>query len=107
MYIQNSKDKPPLETPSRNELIKKEWEVITELQKMLKDPELTINEKLHASNVLAYHMNNLNKMLMQRGEKEQFEDQNLGDYVRGVEPRIARNFRRDFRVWKRKLSYRR
>ena len=107
MYIQNSKDKPPLETPSRDELIKKEWEVITELQKMLKDPELTINEKLHASNVLAYHMNNLNKMLMQRGEKEQFEDQNLGDYVRGVEPRIARNFRRDFRVWKRTLSYRR
>ena len=107
MYIQNSKDKPPLETPSRDELIKREWEVITELQKMLKDPELTINEKLHASNVLAYHMNNLNKMLMQRGEKEQFEDQNLGDYVRGVEPRIARNFRRDFRVWKRTLSYRR
>ena len=107
MYIQNSKEKPSLETPSRDELIKREWEVITELQKMLKDPELTVNEKLHASNVLAYHMNNLNKMLMQRGEKEQFEDQNLGDYVRGVEPRIARTFRRDFRVWKRTLSYRR
>ena len=49
----------------------------------------------------------MNKMLTHDGAKEQFEEQNLGDYVRGMEPRVARRFRRDFRVWKRTLTYRR
>lgn len=93
--------------PSREELILMEREIITELRKMLKDPDLTITERLRTASVLAYHMNTLNKMVAQNGEKEQFEEQNLGDYVRGVEPRIARRFRREFRVWKRTLSYRR
>ena len=80
---------------------------INELQKMLKDPELTVTEKTRVATVFAFHANTLNKMLTQKGEKNQFEDQNLGDYVRGIEPRIARRFRRDFRVWKRALTSRR
>lgn len=67
---------------------------------MLKDPELTVIEKTRVATVFAFHANTLNKMLTQKGEKNQFDDQNLGDYVRGIEPRIARRFRRDFRVWK-------
>jgi hypothetical protein len=107
MDTQYSKEKPQTEPPTREGLIKREWEMINELQKMLKDPELTITEKIRVSAVLAYHVNILNKMLPQKGEKDQFEEQNLGDYIRGVEPRIARRFRRDFRVWKRALTSKR
>jgi hypothetical protein len=107
MDTQNSKEKPEIELPSRDGLIKREWEVINELQRMLKDPELTVTERTHVANVFAFHANTLNRLLAQKGEKEQFEDQNLGDYVRGVEPRIARHFRRDYRIWKKTLSYRR
>lgn len=103
----NSKEKSQTEPPTLDGLIKREWEMINDLQKMLKDPELTVSEKTRVATVFAFHANTLNKMLTQKGEKNQFEDQNLGDYVRGIEPRIARLFRRDFRVWKRALTSRR
>ena len=74
---------------------------------MLSSPELTIKEKTGAANVLAFHVNTLNRLLSQRGEKEQFNEQNLGDYVKSVEPRVARHFRRDFKVWKKALSLKR
>jgi hypothetical protein len=95
------------ESPTREWLIEREWEIINDLQRMTKDPELTVKEKTHAASVFAYHANLLNKLLTQKGEKDEFEDQNLGDYIRGVEPRIANRFRRDFRVWKRALTSRR
>jgi hypothetical protein len=102
--MQGTNDTSNSSLVSRDELIKREWDVINELHKMIKDPDLTLAERLKASSVLAYHINCLNKMLTQRGEKEQFEEQNLGDYIKGVEPRIARHFRRDFKSWKRTLS---
>ena len=74
---------------------------------MLVDPELTVKEKINVASVLAFHANTLNKLLAQRGEEDGFDEQSLGDYVRRVEPRIFRRFRRDFRVWKKTLSYRR
>ena len=88
-------------------LIQSEWATIKQLEKMLIDPELTVKEKTSVANVLAFHVNTINKLLAQKGDKEQFDEQNLGDYVRGVEPKIFRRYRRDFRVWKRTLSYRR
>ena len=103
----NSKEKSQTEPPTLEGLIKREWEMINDLQKMLKDPELTVIEKTRVATVFAFHANTLNKMLKQKGEKNQFDDQNLGDYVKGLEPRIARRFRRDFRVWKRALTSRR
>jgi len=90
--------------PSTEALIKTEWATIKQLEKMLVNPELTIKEKTGAANVLAFHVNTLNRLLTQRGDKEQFNEQNLGDYVKSVEPRIARHFRRDFRIWKKALS---
>ena len=107
MDTQDSKEKRQTEPPTREGLIKREWEMINELQKMLKDPELTITERTRVATVFAFHANTLNKMLTQKGEKDQFEDQNLGDYIKGVEPRIARRFRRDFKVWKRTLTSKR
>ena len=107
MENQKAKEKSHEELPTRAELILMERETIRELQTMLKDPDLPFADRLRAATVLAYHMNTLNRMLTQNGAKEQFEEQNLGDYVRGVEPRLVRRFRRDFRVWKRTLSYKR
>ena len=107
MENSESKNKPQTETPTLDGLIKREWEMINELHKMLKDPELTVTEKTRVATVFAFHANTLNRMLTQKGEKNQFEDQNLGDYVRGIEPRVARRFRRDFRVWKKALTSRR
>ncbi len=101
------KEKSQAKLPTREELILVEQEIINDLQKMLKNPDLTFIERLRAANVLAFHMNTLNRMLTQKGEKEAFEEETLGDYVRGVEPRIANRFRRDFRVWKRTLSLKR
>ena len=45
MDTQNSKENPQTEPASREGLIKREWEIINELQKMLKDPDLTVPEK--------------------------------------------------------------
>jgi hypothetical protein len=107
METPDSKEKPQTEPPTREGLIRREWEMFNELQRMLKDPELTVTERTRVATVFAFHANILSKLLTQKGEKDQFEDQNLGDYIKGVEPRIARRFRRDFRVWKRALSSRR
>ena len=101
-----SQEKSQAETASIEGLIKREWEIITELQRMLKDPDLTVAEKTRVATVFAFHANALNRMLVDKGEKDPFDNQNLGDYVRGVEPRVARRIRRDFIVWKRTLSFR-
>jgi hypothetical protein len=93
--------------PTNTALIQTEWATIKQLEKMLSNPELTIKEKTGAANVLAFHVNTLNKLLSQRGDKEEFSEQNLGDFIKSVEPRVARRFRRDFRVWKRALSLKR
>ena len=94
----------PNEQPCNENLIKTEWATIKQLEKMLVNPELTVKEKTGAANVLAFHVNTLNRLLSQRGEKEQFNEQNLGDYVKNIDPRVARHFRRDYGVWKKALS---
>lgn len=105
MADQNLNETPQAESPSREGLIKREWEIINELQKMLKDPDLTVSEKTRVATVFAFHANTLNKLLTQKGETDLFDDQTLGDYIRGVEPKVARCVRRDFRIWKRALSF--
>ena len=107
MDPQNSKEKPQIERPTHEALITSEWATIKQLEKMLHDPEIPVKERTGVANVLAFHVNTLNKLLAQTGQQEQFDEQNLGDYIKGVEPRIARCFRRDYRVWKRALSLRR
>jgi hypothetical protein len=107
MGDQNSKQPTDKETATLETLIQMEWEVITTLHKKLKDPDLTVAEWTQTAKALGYHMSNLNKMLHQRGETSQFTEQNLGHFIRDIEPRIQRRVRRDFRKWTRHLSYRR
>ena len=55
MNADNSKEEKQTESPSQEGLIKREWDIINELQKMLKDPELTVMEKTRVASVLAFH----------------------------------------------------
>ena len=104
MKTQNSRKGQKIGDLNTETLIQIEWATVKRLEKMVVNPEVTVKEKTSAANVLAYHMNVLNKLLVQRGEKEKFDEQNLGDFVKGVEPRIFRHYERGFRVWKRALS---
>jgi hypothetical protein len=107
METQNSQEKREAEYPTHEALIQTEWATIKQLEKMLVNPELTFKEKTSAANVLAFHVNTLNRLLAQKGDQEQFNEQNLGDYIKSVDPRISRRIRRDFRIWKRRLSLKR
>lgn len=100
-------EKQQTDLPTTELLIQSAWATIKQLEKMLADPELTVKEKTGVANVLAFNINILNRLLAQKGDKEQFDEQNLGDYIIAIEPRIARCFRRDFKVWKRALTYKR
>ena len=103
----NLKDKTQTKTHTLEDLIKREWEIIEELQKMLKDTELSVTEKTRVASVFAFHVNTLKRLLDRRGEDNLFEEQNLGDFVRGVDFRVARRFRRDFNSWQRTTMSRR
>ena len=105
METQKSEDQPTGNL-SNEALIQTEWATIRELQKMISNQTLNVKEKTGVANVLAFHVITLNKLLTQRGEKE-LDEQNLGEYLRSVQPRVARHFRRDLRVWKRALTSRR
>ena len=107
MEPQNPQEKSQTKRPTHEELISSEWATIKQLEKMLRDPQLTVKEKTGVANVLAFHVNILNKLLLQAGQGLEFDEQNLGDFIRGIEPRIPRRFRRDVRVWQRTLSSRR
>lgn len=106
MEVETSTEKQQNQQPNTEALIQGEWTTIKQLQKMLQDSDLTVREKTGVANVLAFHVNTLNRLLAQTNGTAQFNEQNLGDYLKNVEPRIARHFRRDLRVWKRALSLR-
>jgi hypothetical protein len=107
MKPKNPPEKSQTTRPTQEELVSSEWATIKQLENMLRDPEIPVKEKTGVANVLAFHVTILNKLLLQTGQKLDLDEQNLGDFIRGVEPRIARCFRRDVRVWQRALSLRR
>jgi len=74
------------------------------MKKMLRKQELSPEEKIRIANAIAYHASILNKMLTQKGEDSQFNEKTLGDFIRDFDANSRRLIRRDFRVWKRKLS---
>ena len=107
MDAQNSKETPDKVPVNLETLIQMTWDIIRTLHKKLKDPDLTVTEWTRAANALGYHMTNLNKMLNQKGESTQFDEQNLGEFIRDLEPKIFRRVKRDFETWTRRLSLKR
>jgi hypothetical protein len=91
---------------SLDKLIAMEWDTLRDLRKTLRNPELSTGEKTRVANSLAYHASVLNKLLSQKGEDSPFDDANLGDFIRNVDSKMRRLVRRDFKVWKRRLSLR-
>jgi hypothetical protein len=87
-----------------DKLIELEWEIIEDLKKMLKDPNLTAAERIRAGNALAYHASVLNKLCAQKGEEAKFNDATLGEFITGVQTRMAYRVMKDFKLWTKKLS---
>jgi hypothetical protein len=102
--VSKQKEKKPVNV---DKLIELEWEIIEDLKKMLKDPNLTAAERIRAGNALAYHASVLNKLYAQKGEESKFNDATLGEFIIGIEPRIAYRVRMDFKRWTKKLLLKR
>lgn len=90
---------------SVDRLVAVEWDIIRCLREMLAKPELSVAEKVHISNSIAYHVACLNKLLVQKGLRP-VDDMSLGDFIRSVEPRFARQVRAAYRMWRRRLLLR-
>lgn len=86
-----------------DKLIAVEWDIINDLKKMLQNPELSPAEKIRAANALGYHASVLNKLLAQKGESSQFNEQNLGDFIKGLETKVARYVCKSFTVYSRSI----
>ncbi len=88
-----------------DKLIAIEWDLLNDLRKMLAN-EKTQGEKIRLSNAVAYHAIVLNKLLAQKGQESQFDEDNLGDFIgrQYADGKMRRCFRRDFRDWQKKLS---
>lgn len=108
MLTHKPKPKPKRrgKTASLDKLINIEWDIIKDLKKMLRNPELSVPEKVHISNSIAYHAACLNKLLTQKGLSPT-DDMTLGEFIQNVAPRYARRIRMAYTEWKRKLSLKR
>jgi hypothetical protein len=90
-----------------DDLIAIEWDMLQKLKDMLGNPELSMGEKTRMANAIGYHASILNKLLNQKGENSQFNEETLGDYIQKyADGGMRRLVRREFRVWTRKLSLR-
>jgi hypothetical protein len=89
-------------TANLDKLIAIEWDILRDLKKMLRNPELSTGEKTRVANALAYHASVLNKLLSQKGESSQLNEATLGDFIKDV--RLLKLVRRDFKAWTKKLS---
>jgi hypothetical protein len=92
---------------SLQSLIEDEWEILRDLKSTMKNPELSVEEKLKVANALAYHASVLSKLISQKGAGDQLNEETLGDFIKDVEPRIARRVKVGFRHWMRRPSLKR
>ena len=91
-----------------DKLIAIEWDLLNDLKKMLNNQTLTPSEKIRLANAVAYHAIVLNKLLAQKGQELQFNEDTLGDFIgkQYADGKMRRLVRREFRDWKRRLSSR-
>ncbi len=89
MEKRNKKENPRAKLPTHEELILAEQEIINELRQLMQDSSISLKDRLRAAAVLALHMNTLDRMITCEGEREQIDQQTLGDYVVSVQPRIV------------------
>lgn len=89
-----------------DKLLRIEWETLDDLKAMVKDGSLAPIEKIRLSNAIAYHATVINKLLVQKGQELEFNEETLGDFIgkHYADGRMRRSIRRDFRHWTRRLS---
>jgi len=87
---------------SLNKLVAIEWDMINELRELLRKARYT-RDKIRISNSLAYHVNCLNKLLIQKGETP-LNEETLGTLITRLPKKAQRRVLREFKIWKRKLS---
>ncbi len=87
--MEKNKKESRAKLPTHEELILAEQEIINELRQLMQDSSVSLKDRLRAAAVLAFHMNTLHKMITTEGEREQVDQQTLGDYVVSVQPRIV------------------
>jgi len=87
---------------SLDKLIAVEWDMINELKELLREARYT-RDKIRISNSLAYHVNCLNRLLIQKGETP-LNEETLGTLITRLPKKAQRRVLREFRIWKRKLS---
>ncbi len=84
-----------------DKLISTEWDIINDLKKILKKPDLSVTDRVKASNSVAYHASVLNKILDQKGEEPNVHAVTLRDLARNYQQQKC--FRRNQSVWQRRL----
>ena len=88
-------------------LIKDEWAILRDLRKVMNNPDLSLDEKIRAANAFGYHASVLSKLIAQKGQETQLNETTLGEFITGVEPRIARHVLVGFKHWMKTLSRKR
>ena len=70
-------------------IIEDEWAILLDLKMALKNPDISLANRLRAVNAYAYHASVLSKLLSQKGVEAHVDESTLGDFIRTVEPRTA------------------
>ena len=92
-----------------DKLIAIEWDLLNDLKKTLNTQALKPLEKVRLANAVAYHAIVLNKLLAQKGQELQFNEETLGDFIgkQYADGKMSRLVRMEFRDWKSRLSLKR
>jgi hypothetical protein len=91
---------------SLESIIEDEWDILLDLKNTLKNPELSVEQKVHAANAYAYHASVLSKLLAQRGIDAHLDETTLGDFIKSVQPRTAGRRPRGIVQWMKRHSRR-
>ena len=84
-------------------LIRIEWDIIHDLRSQLAQQDLSISDRIKISNSLVYHVNALNRLLVQKGEKPA-DEETLGQLVAKLPKKFRDAIMRRMKKWNKKLS---
>jgi 2-hydroxy-3-keto-5-methylthiopentenyl-1-phosphate phosphatase len=84
-----------------NNLIAIEWEIISKLQKRLANED-SVTNIVKVSNSIAYHVNNLNKLLARKNTRTSDEGEDLAHVIAALPKKFISIISRRVKIWERK-----
>jgi len=84
-------------------LIRIEWDIIHDLRSQLAQQDLSISDRIKISNSLVYHVNALNRLLAQRGEKPA-DEETLGQLIAKLPKKFKDAIVGRIKRWNKKFS---